>query len=357
MRISTRISNIGYTKGSNISIRFFNTSGVAVSGLSSLSIAELDSGSALDADITYRMVGNATISEGFYKMPVLVSYTSDQNITYSKTLNLTSSIVVNKPNVIVRLSNPQPQSLYLGRNQSATMEIENIGTGSAKNVSVTLRSSPCITLLSSISSFFINDLASGEISTEPVLISANGAVGCSLNADISYYPSSYQSLISKTQVLNLSIAPAAQFSVLAQTSTSASGPGATAVPVTFRIQNTGTSEAEQIQLSLQTTYPVTPVASTAYLSSLKPGDIAEATFIVSIDSQGVPGNYPIMIYEQWKQPNGAVNQQFSGSNTYFVHVMSAASNNLLIVGVLVVVAVVAAAAYKYTKKMKKVQKK
>lgn len=355
MRISTRISNIGYTKASNLSIRFLNASGVAVSGLSSLSIAELNAGSALNASVNYNVTGNATISEGAYPVPVRVSYASDYNITYSKQLNLTTSIVINKPNVIVQLANPQPQSLYQGRNQSATLDIENIGTGPAKNVSVTLRSGSGITLLSSISSFFISNLDPNQMVQEPVLIGANGTSNASLTATLQYYTASYQSLISKTQVLNLSLVPAAQFSVLSQTS--ALAPGATAVPVTFRVQNTGTAEAEQIQLSLQTTYPITPVASTSYISNLKPGASINATFVVNVDSQGVPGNYPITVYEQWKQPNGAANQQFSGSNTYFIDIRNASSNSLLLIGAVVVIAAAAIMGYRYFKKTKLAQKK
>jgi hypothetical protein len=94
------------------------------------------------------------------------------------------------------------------------------------------------------------------------------------------------------------------------------------VPVQLRVTNNGTSAAEQLQLSLQTTYPITPVASTAYVSDLQPGSSTNVTFLVSVDTAGVPGNYPVTLYEQWKQPNGATNQQFSGSSNYFVTVAS-----------------------------------
>ena len=355
MRVSTQITNIGYTKASDLSIRFLNSTATHVSGLSSLNISELDAGSTLNADVSYNVTGNATIGAGAYSVPVLVSYASDYNITYSKQLNLTSSLVIGQPNIIVQLSNPQPQSLYRGKNQSATLNIENIGVGAAKNLSVTLQSSGGITLLSSINNFFISDLEPGQSVPEPILIGATGTSGANLTVDMQYYPASYEGLISKTQILALSLAPSAQFSVLSQASTLS--PGAAAVPVTFIVQNTGTMEADQMQLSLQTTYPITPVAGTAYISALKPGASANVTFVVNVDSQGVTGNYPITMYEQWKQPDGATNQQFSGSNTYFISIRNAESNSVLIIGAIVVVAAVAVIAYKYVSKAKKVQKK
>jgi hypothetical protein len=355
MRISARISNIGYTTASNVGIKFLNTSGDAVSGPSSLNIADLAAGSSLNASVNYNVTGAATIGEGAYPVPVRVSYSSQYNITYSNQLNLTSSIVINNPNLIVQLANPQPQSLYQGRNQSATLEVENIGTGPAKNVTVTLRSGSGITLLSSLSSFFFSEVDPNQVVSEPVLIGANGTSNTDLIAELQYYPASYQNLISKTQVLNLSLAPAAQFSVVSQISSLA--PGATAVPVTFKIKNTGTIDAEQVQLSLQTTYPVTPVASTSYISDLRPGESTNATFVVDVDSQGVPGNYPITLYEQWKQPNGATNQQFSGSNNYFVSIVSTSSSGALLIGAVVVVAIVAVVAYRRFKKPKQATKK
>jgi hypothetical protein len=355
MRVSTRISNIGYTKATNLSVRFLNAKGVAVSGLSSLNIVELDAGSSLNASVNYNVTGNSTISEGAYPVPVLVSYASQYNITYSKQLNLTSSIVINNPNLIVQLANPQPQSLYQGRNQSATLQIENIGTGIAKNVTVTLRSGSGITLLSSLSSFFFSELDPNQMVSEPVLIGANGTNNTSLTAELQYYPASYQNLISKTQVLNLSLSPAAQFSVVSQISSLA--PGATAVPVTFKVKNTGTIDAEQVQLSLQTTYPVTPIASTSYISDLKPGASANATFVVDVDSQAVSGNYPLTVYEQWKQPDGATNQQFSGSNNYFVNISATSSSDTLLIVAVVVVVVIAIVAYRRFKKAKQAPKK
>ena len=162
--------------------------------------------------------------------------------------------------------------------------------------------------------------------SEPILIGANGTSGSSLLVGLQYYPASYQNLISKTQVLSLSIAPSAQFLVTAQSPTSLA-PGATAVPVKFTVENIGTVEADQVQFNLQTTYPITPIAGTSYVNSLEPGASTNVTFVVNVDSQGVVGDYPITMFENWKQPNGASNQQFSGSNVYFMSIASSGSEH------------------------------
>ena len=337
LSIGMQLANSGYTKASNITVRFLNTSALTVTGTSVLHITDLANRSSVSTNINYAAIGN--VSSGTYSIPVQVSYSSNYNTTYTKQLNLTASVAVSAPDVVVMLSSPAAQPLYQGRNQTVTLQIQNIGTGSAKNVTVSLSAGRGITLLSSVRSFFIGDIEPGQLIVEPVLLSANGTSVANLTASIKYYPASYQNPISKAQVLNLSLTPAAQFTVVGESA--ALNPGATAVPITFVIRNTGTEEADQVQISLQTTYPITPVASTYYIQSVKPGATFNASFVVSADSQGVSGNYPITLFEQWKQANAGVNQQLSGSNNFFIEVSSAQVDYTLVI-VAVVVVVIAA---------------
>ncbi len=81
-------------------------------------------------------------------------------------------------------------------------------------MTVSLVAGKGINLLSSLNSFFIGEIAPGQIVTEPVLIAANGTSGTSITANLQYFTSSYQSEVSKSQTLNLSLAPAAQFAVV-----------------------------------------------------------------------------------------------------------------------------------------------
>jgi hypothetical protein len=99
-------------------------------------------------------------------------------------------------------------------------------------------------------------------------------------------------------------------------------PGATNVPVTYTIKNTGDIAAEGISVSFQSIFPVTPVDGNAYVAQLLPGQEANVTFLVSIDSGAVPSNYPVTLFEQWKQPNGMPNQEYVGSENYYISIIS-----------------------------------
>lgn len=280
----------------------------------------------------------ATTPSGIYKIYFNASYygLGATEVVASSSMPV-SFYVQNKPEIKVLVSGPQPSALYSGYNQTVTVEIENTGYGTARNISVSLTGNQYINILSSVTSFFISNLTQGQTVSKQVLISARNTGSAALSASVSYYSSNLNQLFSSTQALALSIAPAAQFTISSSAEQQVN-PGATDVPVTFRISNTGTSEAQQVQLNLQSSYPITPVASTAYLQDLPVGASTNVTFLISVDSQGVPGNYPVTLYEQWKQPNGALNQQFSGSDNYFVAVGGQGGIELIIVAVVVVIA-------------------
>ena len=222
------------------------------------------------------------------------------------------------PAITVQASNPQPSTLYTGYNQSLSLLIQNTGYSTARNVSVTVSGSGGLSVLSSVRSFFISNLTRGSEQAEPILISANGTGNAYIIVNTTYYSARLNKRFANTQRINISVAPSAQFAI--DSEGQSPGIGATDVPVNFRITNTGTSPAEELQLNLETPYPITPIASSAYVNELEPGASTNVTFFVSIDTAGVPGNYPVTLYEQWKQPSGSANQQFTGSDNYFVAV-------------------------------------
>lgn len=277
---------------------------------------------------TYKIFFNATyVALGSSEM---VS-TSSMPVTF---------FVQNIPSIKLMPTNPQPATLYLGQNQTITLQINNTGYGTARNVSVDVSAGSGLNLLSSVTSFFISNLTSGSESGKQLLVGARSINGTYLVANVTYYSSRFQHRFSSLQRVNLSVTPSAQFSI--SSIGNGAAVGATDVPINFRITNTGTSEASELQLTLETTYPVTPIAATAYVNNLQPGASANLTFLVNVDTAGVPGQYPVALYEQWKQPNGAANQQFTGHNNYFVAVVSpnlGASGAVDVIVAIIVIAV------------------
>ncbi|HUY70162.1 MAG TPA: CARDB domain-containing protein [Candidatus Baltobacteraceae bacterium] len=272
---------------------------------------------------TYTIAIPNTTPSGVYTLGLGATYTvyAATGTEVAASSMPVSFYVQNRPMIKVSPASPQPTALYSGYNQTLSLLVQNTGYGDARNVTVRVSGGQGLNLLSSVTTFFISNLTQGATVTEPLTVSAQGTGHPSLLANITYYSARLNQRFSSIQAINLSVAPSAQFSI--NSTGSSPGVGATDVPVHFRVTNIGTSPANELQLNLQTSYPITPVASTAYVGSLEPGATANVTFLVNIDTNGVPGSYPVTLYEQWKQPSGAINQQFTGSDNYYVAVGAA----------------------------------
>ncbi len=337
--------NSGYGKARNVTVSLENTSDFSVIGSKNFFVGIIPAEGSGVVTATY--LANSRIANGTYYLPLLVSYQSSEGTEYNQSINQTINVKIQNPDLVASIVAANPSTLYSGYNQSLQISVQNIGYGTAKNVSLILAPKGGISLLSSLNNFFIGSISPGQSVTESVLVAASNYTGGSagLTAEMNYYSTNYESAFSKEQDLNISIAPSATFEI--ENSTYHLIPGETAVPINFTITNTGTTTAEGLQLNFQSTYPITPVSGSGYIQDLAPGQTKEVTFIVSVDSRGTPGTYPVTVYETWKQPDGAAQQTYSGSSSYFADVSSGTSsgisayeNYIIAIIVVVVIAVV-----------------
>lgn len=310
-----------------------------VSPLNGIQIGVLNSGLTGNY-FNYTLKIPSSTPSGTYALTFLATYFvySPTGVVVSSSSLPLSFHVQNNPKIRIVASNPTPSTLYTGYNQTLSLVIENDGYGTARNVSVSVKGEQGLNILSSVTTFFVPNLTEGSAVTEPVLVAAQGEGNPYIMASIGYYSSDLKQSFIATQRINLTVAPAAQFIVSSGSSDLV--PGATDVPVHLTITNTGNTNATGLQLTLETSYPITPVASTSYVANLAPGALENLTFLVSVDTQGIPGNYPVTLYEQWKQQNGAPDQQFTGSSNYYIKVGSGSSEIYYIITVVVVAMVI-----------------
>lgn len=334
------VSNAGYGEAKNVTLNLVSTPQFETQGSTRFSVGTLEQGGASVINAVYSV--NSRLVNGTYQIPMYVTYSSDTGQKYNVSSNAQVSVAVNNPDVIVNITSATPSALYKGYNQSLVLSITNVGTGTAKNVSINIQPSAGIEVLSSVSKFFIGSLAAGQTTTQTLLVAANNNTGSSaaINAKVTYTSQNYASQFVQNEQLNLSVASSSTFSITA--GNYSLEPGSTNMPIKLIVTNTGNIEAENVQVTFQSSYPVTPITSTYYIPSLMPGQSANVSFSVSVDSNGALGNYPVTVYETWRQPNGAVQQQYSGSNTYFATVGSGSGGSSgIIYGVVAVVVIVA----------------
>ena len=311
--------NSGTDTAMNTNVTVLNSPGLEVSGAGRVSFGSLARGVPESASVD--MYAATNISAGTHYVPLRITYTSPEGISYVQNVSAPVEVLVPAPEVVASIAGSMPVQLYSGSNSTIQLLIQNIGGGIAKNVSISVGSSNSITASGAAASFFIGTLAPGASATESVFISANRSTstgGYSLPVNVTYQNANHASTISSVQYVPINMQRTALFNV---TSVSAPlAPGASYIPVTFAIRNTGNEEAQDLYLSLQSVYPVTVINANNFVTNLAPGQEANVTFYVSVDSSAATGKYPVTLYEQWRQPNGSANQQYSGSNAYYVSV-------------------------------------
>ncbi|MGC8662490.1 MAG: CARDB domain-containing protein [Candidatus Micrarchaeia archaeon] len=348
------VMNNGYDVAKNITINLLPTSEFKPSGTASISIGALPMGSSMQVPVG--LFASQGIENATYSIPVCITYYSELGNKYASNSSIYITPTIGSPNLTISLISSMPPMLYSGYNQTLQFVVVNSGVGLARNITVAFSPGENINLLGSIHKFYIAALPAGGSMNEAVYVSSNftNSTYANLVVNLTYSSPNYNNIYTKSYNESLYIEPSAQFQVIATKSNAY--PGATDIPITYTIKNTGNEVAEQMQVSFQSIYPITPINSVAYLPKLLPGEEANITFMVNIDRSGVPGSYPITLFETWKQPNGAPNQQYSGSNNYYAKILGGTDNNAVLWELVTMVVVVAIAAVFAVRMPKKKQR-
>ncbi|MDE1869646.1 MAG: COG1361 S-layer family protein [Candidatus Micrarchaeota archaeon] len=342
--INLNVFNSGTASATNINLTVLNSANFTVSGSPTFNLGTINGGASSSAVATLQT--NSTLQEGQNLIPVRLQYTTQYGANVSKVVMVPMSVIINQPNIVPSIIATSPQTLYAGSNQTLSVSIQNIGLGVAKNVTVKFLSTNSITVGSSAAGIFIGTIPADSSITQSVFISASktdNQTNYSVPVEVSYSSSNYQSVAKKTLYLNVTLQKSAIYNI-----TNVSGklsPSGTYLPLTFTVRNAGGQTAQQITFSMQSIYPIVPASPNVYLKQLAPGESANVTFYVNVDAQGNPGSYPVTVYEQWSQPNGASSQQYSASQNYYAVVSPQGGGSGIIVNIVIGVAVIAIAGY------------
>jgi hypothetical protein len=335
--------NTGTDTARNVSMTFLNSTDFIPSGAPTINLGIMSVGAQVEDTAT--LIASPSLRAGNVTIPIRLKYTAGSGINYSMITNITVAFVTPKPDIVASIEDAIPNQLAPGANQTLTVLIQNNGYGTAKNLTLKFLSSPPLTVTSSASSYFIGTLAAGAKTTEQIQLTASRDANKTLyNLPVSI---SYSEItgVSNQSIRNIPVRlqNASIFNITAVSGTLI--PGGTNQPLALVIKNIGNEPAEQVTLSLQTIYPLTPENPNYYINSLAPGQSVNATFFVSTSSQGDNGTYPITVYEQWKQPNGFTTQQYSSFNNYYAEVSTSGGIGSYLVPIVIVLIIVAGAVY------------
>ncbi len=350
------ISNVGNDEAKNIEIDLFLYN-ASIIGSNKFYINNIMPNMQEEIPITFYVPNNKSI--------VYIKLNESYQNLLNETFNTNNSIKINtfQANPILNISEISsiPSALYVGNNQTINIGIENSGSGTARNISIDILPSNQLTILSSIRNFYIAELPPGGSAQESIQIGSSKIYNnATIPIKISYYNNNLSKEFDKIVYLPVYIANSSILNITAVYSNLT--PGSNYAPVTIKVKNIGNEPAEEITLSLQSMYPITPSNGNAYLSLLNPGQEENVTFYVSVDSHAGNGSYPITLYFEWKQPNANINQEFYGNENYYVIVKNSNNNSsndnsgLLLILAIVIIAILYIGFKRSKNKKEKVKK-
>ncbi|WP_198539383.1 COG1361 S-layer family protein [Candidatus Mancarchaeum acidiphilum] len=319
------LTNLGNGVADNVTVILHNSTYLKFIGQSKFSISDLPNSQS--TDLSAQAYVSRGITSGVQDINATLVY---ENMFGNKTVEnetLPINVLINSPEISVSTSSSVPETLYSGGNQTITLLISNSGLGTAKNLTLSLLPNQNITY-GSMDKFFIPTLEPGSSNTEPIYIKLGREFegnSTKLPIELTYSNANLKNSTSRNFSINISVQKSAIINIENLSDTLL--PGATDVPVTLQIKNTGNEEAQEMTLSFESVYPITPVDSNSYVNALQPGQSVNVTFYVNVDSKATAGSYPITIYEEWLQPNGGPTQEFSGTNNYYVEVYSSSKKS------------------------------
>ncbi len=316
--------NAGTDTADNVTLSLLNSSSFGVIGATTFHMGNIDASASAGA--TAQLQAARTITPGVHELPMEISYTSPVGLMYNRSIDVPLSVQINQPVLAVSVASAVPQQLTVGSNQTLSVLVQNVGDGPAENVSVQFVPGQNIGMAGSVTRFFLGEIPAGGSVTRQVFVTAGSNVtahNATLLARVNYSYANYANTTSVVRSLPIGLAAGALFNVTAVSDSLQ--PGSTYQPVTFSLHNYGNEVAQGVSVSAQTNYPITFIDPYTFVGNIAPGQTVNVTFYASVNQLGNPGSYQVTLYEQWKQPNGAPNQQYSGSSDYLAVVQPAGS--------------------------------
>jgi len=338
--VNIAVLNVGTDNATNTTVSVLNSANFSVVGGSTFNLGTIAPQQTSTA--TALILTNSTLRAGTAQLPIIIRYNTEYGASSSYEEMVPVSVSLGNPNVVVGIVSAQPASLYPGTNQTLTLSLQNTGSGTAKNVTLSVLNNRNLTAGNSASRIFIGTIAAGATATASVFITANKNDNMSkygLPIYISYQNANYNLTTNRTTLIPITLQSIARFNITSSSSSLVEG--GTYLPITLTVKNTGNEPAQSVTFTLQTIYPLSQVTPNAYVGALEPGQSTNVTFYLNVDSQASVGQYPLTLYEQWSQPTGTSSQQYSSSQDYYASVVSSGGGSyttIIIIALIVVIA-------------------
>ncbi|HWQ66880.1 MAG TPA: hypothetical protein VN372_08425 [Methanospirillum sp.] len=221
---------------------------------------------------------------GLYFPEVWIRVRDGQSLKYPVPVNVGTQLSVLKTPSLA-LENNFPTQVRPGTKIEGTITISNEGSSQADNIQVLVNGSPPVVIPSGISSFQVEQLASGEKQEKEIalLIDKNAPSGLVEIPVSMQYALLDGTLIEQHGSIGLDIRGVAELGITSVETTPVRISEGTPFDLMIRVQNTGTGDAKTVAAKID--LPISG-AKEAFVGKIKPGNDAPATFILEGTKSG-----------------------------------------------------------------------
>ncbi|MGB7788460.1 COG1361 S-layer family protein [Methanoregula sp.] len=250
---------------------------------------------------TFHITVNQDAPAGTYNLPVTLNYTylyaanqyGTDTLSYMyKTVNQTVTIPITiKPEVQITALSIDTQDLNVGNEGYVTINLQNTGYEDGQDAVVMIQQPDQSPLSPTEGSYYIGDYPAGAVANCTFRLMVSGDAQQKtypLDVLVNYKNTNGVYVNSATETIGVPVGEKIQFNVTPVMTTIS--PGATSI-ITVTFQNTGTATAYKAQARISAVDPFTSNDDTAYLGTMAPGDVRQASYQVSLDSDATVKEY------------------------------------------------------------------
>lgn len=261
----------------------------------------MDLAASSSATAMFHITVNADAPAGTYNLPVTLNYTylyaADQfgtdTLSYTyKSINRTVTVPITiKSDVQITALSVSTQDLNVGNEGYVTMSLKNTGYEDGRDAVVLIQQPSQSPLSPTEGSSYIGDYPAGAIANCTFRLMVSGDAQQKtypLDVLVQYKNSNGVYVDSEAVTVGVPVGGKIQFNVTPVQATIATG--ATSV-ITVTFQNTGAATAYNAQARISAVDPFTSNDDTAFLGTMAPGDIRQASYEVSVQSDATVKQY------------------------------------------------------------------
>jgi hypothetical protein len=240
---------------------------------------------------------------GIYNLPVKLNYTYLQTAeqygvdtvqNFYKTKEEVFEFPVRvKPDVRISVVSKEFNELNAGTEGSITLAVKNVGHEDGKKAILTLARNDGSPVVPTQGSAYIGDFPAGGTATAVFKASVSDSAEAQtypLDVYVKYENSDGDSISSDIETIGVPVGGKTEFVIVSEPETVSPGQKKT---ITVQYKNTGGATAHKAQARVSMVDPFSSNDDTAYLGDVAPGEIKEASFLLSVDKAATLKNYGI----------------------------------------------------------------